>query len=141
MEYWAQLNRLPTDYAGSTLQRLRRPTGLFRLLLSGVNNLATMTLAPAGTPLWTPQKDDFAPRLGIAWNPRSDLVIRAGAGIFYDLGYSEVANGISEFPYVQEKIILGTSFPLSGGGAAPPPFPRSTRSVPICGGGPESRIT
>ena len=46
-----------------------------------------MTVAPQGTPLWHPQKDDFAPRLGIAWQARPNLVLRAGAGIFYDLGY------------------------------------------------------
>jgi hypothetical protein len=96
--------------------------------VTGVNNLATMTLAPAGTPLWTVQKDDFAPRLGIAWNPRSDLVIRAGAGIFYDLGYSTVANGSSAFPYVQQKTISNTSFPLNDSAAAPPPF---TTSPPV----------
>ena len=48
-----------------------------------------MTLAPPGTPLWHPQKDDFAPRLGVAWQPLPNLVLRAGAGIFYDLGYSD----------------------------------------------------
>ena len=39
--------------------------------------------------LWHPQKDDFAPRLGLAWQARPNLVLRAGAGIFYDLGYSD----------------------------------------------------
>ena len=68
------------------------PNGTVLFTVDQVNNLTTMTLAPAGAPLWTPQKDDFAPRLGIAWNPRSDLVIRAGAGIFYDLGYSDQWN-------------------------------------------------
>jgi len=98
------------------------PNGTLPFTVTGVNNLATMTLAPAGTPLWTPQKDDFAPRLGIAWNPRSDLVIRAGGGIFYDLGYSAIANGATAFPYVQQKLILNTSFPLSAAAAAPAPF-------------------
>jgi len=98
------------------------PNGTLPFTVIGVNNLATMTLAPAGTPLWTPQKDDFAPRLGIAWNPRSDLVVRAGAGIFYDLGYSAVANGTSAWPYVQQNLIFNTTFPLSEAAAAPPPF-------------------
>ena len=87
-----------------------------------VNNLATMMLAPTGTPLWHPQKDDFAPRLGVAWQPLPNLVLRAGAGIFYDLGYAEVANVASSFPYVQSKTILGTLFPLSAVNAAPAPF-------------------
>ena len=69
-----------------------------------MNDLATMTLAPAGTPLWHAQKDDFAPRLGIAWNPRPNLVIRAGAGIFYDLGYSAVADGIERIPLCSREI-------------------------------------
>ena len=33
-----------------------------------------------------------------------------------------MANGISALPYAQEKIILGTSFPLSAANAAPPAF-------------------
>ena len=98
------------------------PNGTLPFTVTGVNNLATMQLAPQGTPLWTPQKDDFAPRLGIAWSPRPDLVIRAGAGIFYDLGYSAIANGTTAFPYVQQKLILNTSFPLSAAAAAPAPF-------------------
>jgi len=98
------------------------PNGTLPFTVTGVNNLATMTLAPAGTSLWTPQKDDFAPRLGIAWNPRPDLVIRAGAGIFYDLGYSAVTNGMGAFPYLQRRLTLNTSFPLSAAAAAPVPF-------------------
>ncbi len=98
------------------------PNGTLPFTVTGVNNLATMTLAPPGTPLWHPQKDDFAPRLGLAWNPRTDLVVRVGAGIFYDLGYSDVANGASAFPYFQQKVVLNTSFPLSASDAAPPPF-------------------
>jgi len=39
-----------------------------------------------GTPLFKPGKDHFAPRLGLAYQPtgRSDLVVRAGFGVFYD---------------------------------------------------------
>jgi hypothetical protein len=104
------------------------PNGTLPFTANGVSDLATMTLASAGTPLWHAQKDDFAPRLGIAWNPRSNFVIRAGAGIFYDLGYSTAAIGMSAFPYAQERVIPGTSFPLNVGNAMPPPF---TTSPPV----------
>ena len=87
-----------------------------------------MTLPPPGTPLWRPQKDDFAPRLGLAWRRFPNLVLRAGAGIFYDLGYADVADGASAFPYVQSKLISNTSFPLSAASAAPPPY---TTSPPV----------
>jgi hypothetical protein len=91
-----------------------------------------MALAPQGTPLWHPQKDDFAPRLGVAWQPLPNLVLRAGAGIFYDLGYAEVADALSEFPFVQTKVILNTSFPLSAASAAPAPLATTPPVAPPC---------
>ena len=111
------------DYNGSPSS----PNGTLPFTVTQVNNLAAMTLAPAGTPLWQAQKDDFAPRLGIAWNARPNLVIRAGAGIFYDLGYSLIAGAASAFPYDQQKLIHNTSFPLSDAAAAPPPFKTTPR--------------
>ena len=98
------------------------PNGTPPFTVNQVDNLATATFAPPGTSLWHPQKDDFAPRLGLAWQPFPNVVFRAGAGIFYDLGYSDITNAMISFPYVQEKLIFGTSFPLSPSSAAPPPF-------------------
>ena len=104
------------------------PNNTLPMTVNQVNDVATMSLAPFGTPLWHATNDNFAPRLGIAWNPRANLVIRAGAGIFYDLGYASAANGSSAFPYVQGNLIFSTSFPLSAANAAPPPF---TTSPPV----------
>ena len=87
------------------------PNGTLPFTVNQVNNFATMTLAPQGTPLWHPQKDDFAPRLGIAWQARPNLVFRAGAGIFYDLGYSNVSDGAGAWPYAQQKCIPNTVIP------------------------------
>ena len=101
------------------------PNGTLPFTVMGLDNLATAQLAPSGTPLWHPQWDDFAPRLGVAWRPRSNLVLRAGTGIFYDLGYSAVTDAMTAFPYVQDELIFGTSFPLSSAAATPPPFTTS----------------
>jgi hypothetical protein len=99
------------------------PSGTPPFTVNQVSDLSTATIAPVGTPLWHPQKDDFAPRLGLAWQARPNLVLRAGVGIFYDLGYSDITNAMISFPYIQEKPpIFGTSFPLSASDAAPPPF-------------------
>jgi len=98
------------------------PNGTLPFTVNQVNDLATMTLAPQGTHLWHPQKRDFAPRLGLAWQARPSLVVRAGGGIFYDLGYSNVTVGASAFPFIQQKIITNIPFPLSADAAAPPPF-------------------
>jgi hypothetical protein len=101
------------------------PNGTPPFTVNQVSDLSTATIAPVGTPLWHPQKDDFAPRLGLAWQARPNLVLRAGAGIFYDLGYADITNAMISFPYTQESIILGTSFPLNASDAAPPPFTTS----------------
>ena len=101
------------------------PNGTLPFTVTQVSNLATMTIAPRGTPLWHAQKDDFAPRLGIAWQARPNLVFRAGAGIFYDLGYSEVSDSAGAWPWVQSKIVTNTSFPLSAADATPPAFSTS----------------
>jgi hypothetical protein len=56
---------------------------------------------------------------------RSNVVFRAGADNFYDLGNSPITNAMISFPYIQEKLIFGTSFPLSASAAAAPPFTTS----------------
>ena len=98
------------------------PNGTLPFTLNSVDNLATLTLAPQGTALWHARKNNFAPRLGVAWQARPSLVFRAGAGIFYDLGYSAVSDGAVAWPYTQQKIVTNVAFPLSASDAAPPPF-------------------
>jgi Carboxypeptidase regulatory-like domain/TonB dependent receptor len=99
------------------------PNGTTPFTVNEVSDLSTATIAPVGTSLWHPQKDNFAPRLGLAWQVRPKLVLRAGAGIFYDLGYSDITNVMISFPYIQEKpLIFGTSFPLDPNVAKPPAF-------------------
>jgi hypothetical protein len=99
------------------------PNGTPPFTVNEVSDLSIATIAPVGTPLWHPQKDNFAPRLGLAWQARPKLVLRAGAGIFYDLGYSDITNVMISFPYIQEKpLILNTSFPLNPNVAKPPAF-------------------
>jgi hypothetical protein len=42
--------------------------------------------------LWTGDRNNFAPRIGFAWNPRKSTVLRGGYGIFYvPLGADRVA--------------------------------------------------
>jgi hypothetical protein len=67
---------------------------------TNVNNAAQLALAPPGTPLWNTTYGNFAPRFGIAYSftDTGDFVVRAGGGVFYDLGVGQVA-------------LLGTSFP------------------------------
>jgi len=60
------------------------------LALSEVSNLSTTQLAPRGTTLWKTTYNNFAPRVGAAYQLREttghETVIRGGFGIFYDAG-------------------------------------------------------
>jgi Carboxypeptidase regulatory-like domain/TonB dependent receptor-like, beta-barrel len=96
--------------------------------VSGLDNPATMTLAPRGTPLYETTYGNVAPRLGLAYQlggrPNWDATLRAGIGMFYDLGQGSLGGVTSYFPYGVTKIIQPSpaTFPLSAQDAAPPAF-------------------
>jgi hypothetical protein len=78
-----ELNPAPSARGNTTLaawQNVKDPTNT--------------ALAPAGSPLWATTYGNFAPRFGLAYSltPSGDFVLRAGAGIFYDLGVGESSN-------------------------------------------------
>ena len=58
------------------------------------NNVATVTFAPPGTPLWDTTFTNFAPRFGLAYklNDSGNMVLRGGFGVFYDLPAGTVSN-------------------------------------------------
>ena len=90
----------------------------------GLNDPATMTLAPRGTPLYETRYGNVAPRLGVAYQfgsrPDWDATFRGGVGVFYDLGQGSLGGATSYFPYSANKIFQRSSFPLSPADAAPP---------------------
>jgi hypothetical protein len=92
----------------------------------GLNNPATMTLAPRGTPLYETTYGNFAPRIGIAYQfggiRNWDAAVRAGFGVFYDLGQGSLGGVSSFFPYIADKNFSLSPFPLSPPDAAPPPL-------------------
>src|SRR6266481_5176194 len=94
--------------------------------LIGLNNPATMTLAPRGTPLYDTTYGNLAPRVGIAYqlgsNPNWGALLRGGFGIFYDQGYGSLGITSAFFPFNAARIIApsscstgntGVCFPLS----------------------------
>lgn len=90
----------------------------------GLNDPATITLAPRGTPLYQTTYGNFAPRFGIVYQagqkPDWDTVLRGGFGIFYDLGQGSLGGVSSYFPYNNYNFYLNVPFPLSPQNAAPP---------------------
>jgi hypothetical protein len=98
----------------------------------GVDNPATMTLAPRGTPLYETTWGNFAPRVGLAYQFEGlknwDAALRAGFGVFYDLGQGSLGGVSSFFPYIVDKNFSLSPFPLSPQDAAPPPL---TINLPV----------
>jgi hypothetical protein len=92
--------------------------------VTGLDNPATIALAPRGTPLYQTTYGNVAPRLGLAYQLRGSstygLTLRAGGGIFYDLGQGSTGGASSYFPYSAIIRLSQVQFPLSPGDAAPP---------------------
>ena len=94
--------------------------------ITNLNDPANAAYAPAGTPLWSATHGNFAPRVGVAYSFRKtagrELVLHAGAGIFYDLGNNTGVSGEWAPPYFQSRLLYNVPFPLSAANAAPQPF-------------------
>lgn len=63
-----------------------------RTYAGDLSNLASLTLAPVGTPIYATDYANFAPRFGLAAvihnEPGHELVFRVGGGVFYGTGQS-----------------------------------------------------
>ncbi len=95
--------------------------------VTGIDNAATIALAPAGTPLFEATYNNFAPRFGFSYQlrqrPGRETIVRGGLGIFYDLGTGPAANAYSTgaFPFSSFKPVVNGVFPLSLAAATPAP--------------------
>ena len=124
---WKAIPRLTLSY-GLRWEVNTPPTernGKDALTVIGLNNPATLTPAPPGTPLWKTSYGNFAPRVGVAFllsQARGhETVVRGGFGIYYDLGTGMAGNAINTFP-TATKNLSNVAFPLTPEQAAPPAF-------------------
>jgi len=120
-----ELNPPPHDANG------RKP-----LLVQGVDNVPTATLAPADTPYYRTSYTAFAPRFGIAYQLRQrqgrETILRGGFGVYYDLNAGEAAAGFTGFPF--SNAIAGASavpFPIPPELVGPPPLPTVTPPITV----------
>jgi hypothetical protein len=125
-DIWKVTNRLALTY-GLRWEVNPAPTGQGGKTLYSLTNIAdpaSISLAPAGTPVYKTTYDNFAPRLGVAYQlsqkPRKEVVLRGGFGIFYDLGATLL--GTLGYPYFRVSDVYGESFPLTSAQSQPPPF-------------------
>ena len=94
----------------------------------GIDNPATMTLAPRGTPLYKTSYLNLAPRFGIAYmlsrETGRETVVRGGAGVFYDMGNAQSTLGFTLPPFSSGfSVKANVPYPVSDAAAQPPPFP------------------
>ncbi len=98
----------------------------FNIRTGGVVRVGTDGVSRSGL---SPDRNNLAPRVGFAWSPVPDFVIRGGYGVYYDSGYLEVNsaqyfnppqfNLRVWFPSSTGLLTLENPFP-SGGGFTPP---------------------
>ncbi len=94
------------------------------------NPLALVREAP-----WRTQYGNFAPRIGAAWQVTPKTVVRGGFGLFYDLGYGNVGDAATSYPYIRDEFnILPTPVPFDPTSSLFQPIPFSTTVKPNQGG-------
>lgn len=128
-DVWRLAQRLTVTY-GIRFERVPPPTeadGRSPTTVVGIDGpiLDNPHLAPPGTPLWRSRSGDYAPRVGVAYEARTqagrELTLRAGVGLFYDLGLGNVANAFeSVYPFYASRSVGNVTFPLSDAVRTPP---------------------
>ena len=92
-------------------------------------SLATLALAPRGTPLWKTDWYGLAPRVGAAYilrnAPGYETVVRGGAGVFFDTGqqagsFGYAGPGLSATTQFGSGFGVPASFPLPAAQLTPP---------------------
>ena len=128
---WKILPRL-TLTLGVRWERNPPPYGSLPLYtFTGYEVPKSIQVAPAGTPLYDTANGNFAPRAAFSYQVRPSTTLRAGYGMFYDLGAGLMAQSSAAFPYFRQvnlNLGRGTVFPVPDDLAQPLPF---TLSPPI----------
>jgi hypothetical protein len=80
-----------------------------------VDDPAKLALAPSGTTLYDTRYGNFAPRVGVAWklDQSGSAVLRAGWGLYYDLGLGPAASIGAFFPNSATSFTTHVPFPVA----------------------------
>ena len=104
----------------------RGSNGELPIVVRGIQNLATLSLKASGATLYGTSLNNFAPRFGAAYEVQSsagtETVIKAGAGMFYDLANVTASKALEPItsPFSAQKALFGVPFPLQPSDAEAP---------------------
>lgn len=91
--------------------------GAEALAVTQVDDPSLLALAPPGEPLWKTRYGNFAPRVGVAYQPSQDedLIIRGSFGIRYDLANSAIGDVYSDsYPFLNGQSEFNVPFSFNG---------------------------
>jgi hypothetical protein len=114
---------------GAFLQNQWRATSQLTLNLGG-----RYDIEHSPSPFRT-DRNNFSPRLGLAWSPSQKWVVRAGVGLYYDriplafLNRAIQKNGVQAFEQVAVDTDAANVFTATGGGRALVPIPGIAQSI------------
>jgi hypothetical protein len=101
------------------------------------SNIAGVT---QNEPVYPTRWTNIAPRFGVAYlsddTPGREMMLRAGVGLFHDLGYGVVDGAFNGAPYSNIQSDSLVPFPLSANALAPPGLPATRPYGQITTGGP-----
>ncbi len=116
---WRLSSRITTTY-GLRWDIVPPPQGLNGLTLFAASGVepSTITFAPKGTSIWPTRFGNIAPRVGTAITlrqaPNSALVLRFGAGTFFDISSGGfLANQAVTPPHANVQSFVAASFPYN----------------------------
>jgi hypothetical protein len=94
------------------------------LVVQGLNNPATLNVAPRGTPFYSTTYRNFAPRFAAAYSLRAgarwQTVVRGGIGTFYDIGSGSLGTYVAGYPFSATNFYPNANYPLTAQQLAPP---------------------
>lgn len=103
----------------------------------GLDDPATIGLAPPNTSYWKTTYNNFAPRVGFAYQlsdrQGKETLVRGGYGIFYDLGSADAAAGYGGYPFQTLTILFNRALPIDLASLQPPPFKSNPLEPPYDG--------